>query len=201
YAREATERALFFRLKEALVYIADSLKHKPLEFSALEAPAHDWLHPVNSAAVSLDGQALGLISVLHPRVRGQLDLVNRKAPIEKKAAVAVAELDMDAFAEIPAANFRYAAPSSYPSVAIDLSLVLNEEDTYGKIEGILQSVGCETLQSAALADYYEAGGETSLAIRLTFVSGGRSLLMDEVQEDVARIVEALGKAGIARKGV
>ena len=189
YSREQSEQALFFKLKNCIDELLFTLRQQRAQFPQAE-PNHGWQHPVNTFAIELEGQALGHIGAVHPR-NGQR--------IDKKAAVAAAELELDQLAGIPARQIRYSEPSKYPGIEVDLSFVLGGH-AYAEIERIARAQAGVELQSVKLVDIYTPEGQSaSVTIRLSFADRTKTLARAEVQPQIDQLIEALRQTGIALK--
>lgn len=136
--------------------------------------------------MSFGGQELGWLCALHPAVAAKLD---------KKAAVVCAQLDMDAFAAIPAKDTAYREPSRFPGIDIDLSLVMPQGLTFAQLVPAWADMDPETLTSVTLIDSFQQNGVMSITLRFAFSSQERTLSKEEVQPWVDQIVEKVGKVG------
>lgn len=190
YSRTRSEKELYFELAGILRTMGREIKRAELSFSNAE-PSHAWQHPRNTAAVSYNGEALGWLCTLHPAVLGKID---------KKAAVACAQLDMDAFAAIPTADTVYREPSKFPGIDIDLSLQMPEGMTFGAMQPAWEDVDASLLTGVTLIDSFEQQGLKSLTLRFAFSSQEKTLSKEEVQPWVDGIVEKLAQKGVALRG-
>ena len=187
YSRTRSEKELYLELLEILTALGRDIKRADFAFQHVE-PRHGWQHPRNTAAVSFGGQELGWLCALHPAVAAKLD---------KKAAVVCAQLDMDAFAAIPAKDTAYREPSRFPGIDIDLSLVMPQGLTFAQLVPAWADMDPETLTSVTLIDSFQQNGVMSITLRFAFSSQERTLSKEEVQPWVDQIVEKVGKVGAA----
>ena len=185
YSRTRSEKELYLELLEILTALGRDIKRADFTFQHVE-PRHGWQHPRNTAAVSFGGQELGWLCALHPAVAAKLD---------KKAAVVCAQLDMDAFAAIPAKDTAYREPSRVPGIDIDLSLVMPQGLTFAQLVPAWADMDPETLTSVTLIDSFQQNGVMSITLRFAFSSQERTLSKEEVQPWVDQIVEKVGKVG------
>ena len=185
YSRTRSEKELYLELLEILTALGRDIKRADFTFQHVE-PRHGWQHPRNTAAVSFGGQELGWLCALHPAVAAKLD---------KKAAVVCAQLDMDAFAAIPAKDTAYREPSRFPGIDIDLSLVMPQGLTFAQLVPAWADMDPETLTSVTLIDSFQQNGVMSITLRFAFSSQERTLSKEEVQPWVDQIVEKVGKVG------
>jgi phenylalanyl-tRNA synthetase beta chain len=189
YSKEADEEALFFRLRNTLDELIFLLRHSHPEFPKT-SPPHAWAHPVNCFTVAFQGTTLGQLAALHPRTRQAID---------KKAAIVVAELDLDALADMEIAPVCYSEPSKFPGIAVDLSFVLGPGQVYQDIAQAAQALACPWLQTVSVADTFAMEQHVSVTIRLEFADHTRTLTHTELQPYVDRLMTALRAKGIDLK--
>ena len=105
------------------MHLCADIKHKSFTFENITA-AHNWQHPKNTVAISLDGKKIGEMAACHPTVATKT---------AKKCAMVFGEIDMDDFADCAKDKLSYVEPSKYPSMDIDLSFVINADTKYSDI--------------------------------------------------------------------
>lgn len=191
YSKTEDEKTLFFRLREMLSDISNQTKHKDLTFASGIAK-YDWQHPVNTAEISYGENAIGFLSALHPVCAEKID---------KKAAIVVAEIDMDSFADEDVKDIRYSQPSKYPGIDIDLSLVIPKEILFADMKKAWIALDINTLKDVSLIDTFEEKGQKSVTLRFAFQSAEKTLSRDEVQPQVDLILSELAKQQVTLKGV
>lgn len=189
YSRTRTEKELYFDLLSMVTVLGRDIKRAELSF-ANAAPAHGWQHPRNTAEFHYHGEKLGFLCTLHPSVLGKLD---------RKAAVVVAELDMDAFAAIPAQDIAYSEPSRFPGIDIDLSVLVGPEQKFSDLKPAWEGVDENLLRGVSLIDSFDQGGQKSVTLRFAFSSREKTLSKEEVQPCVDRILSGLAGVGIELK--
>ena len=186
YSRTRSEKELYLELLEILTALGRNIKRAEFTF-AHAAPKHQWQHPRNTAVVCYNDQELGWLCTLHPAVLSKLD---------KKGAAVCAQLDMDAFAAIPATDIAYREPSRFPGIDIDLSLVLPEGITYGQLAPAWAEFDQDTLTGVTLIDSFQQKGFSSITLRFAFSSPERTLSKEEVQPWVDSILQKLAPLGV-----
>ncbi len=179
----ASEPLDFFDLKG----IVDALCHA-FNLRATYAPAqHPSLHPGRAASVSVQGEPLGTMGQLHPRVAERFDLEGR--------AVLVAELDFERIVQAERPGRAGLTPSRFPPAERDLAVVVDESTSHGEVEQTIRQAGAPLLRRAHLFDLYRGDpvppGRKSLAYALTYQAQDRTLADDEVAQAHARVEEAL----------
>lgn len=143
-----------------------------------------WLHPGRSAAVTLDGEALGFVGHLHPALAKALDL---------DGEVVVAELDLGRLEAraVPKAGEL----SRFPSVRRDLAVLVAEDRPWGDLEASLRQALGGLLREVTVFDRYAGKGlETgvkSLAMGLILQDVSRTLTDSDVDQAVQAALAAL----------
>lgn len=154
---------------------------RAIEFLPLDRPD---FHPGRSAQIVIDGEPVGVVGGLHPRLLKTLDL---------DVDVYAFEVDLDrALAgRLPAA----ADLSRFPSVRRDIAVVLPQEVTWGQVERVLRTAVGEVLSERVVFDQYagtELGsGLKSLAIGLILQDSYRTLTDQDADRCVGLAVTAL----------
>jgi phenylalanyl-tRNA synthetase beta chain len=184
--RGGGEAADFFALKGVAEALAAQLG-TGLEFAPVEEP---FLHPGRSAAVSVEGTALGWLGEVHPLVCRTWDL---------PAAVA---LEFDAAPLLAAATVgeeTYEDVTTFPAVYQDLAVVVPARVASSEVREAVREGGGELLRAAEVFDLYEGEqvgeGNKSLALNLEFRAEDRTLTDEEVAGLRQAIKERLGDVG------
>jgi phenylalanyl-tRNA synthetase beta chain len=184
--RGGSEPNDFFSLKGVLEAVAGQLGAA----IACKPGEEPFLHPGRSATVAIGGIAAGWIGELHP-------LVCRAWDIE---AVVGFEIDLAALvAAASAGEEAYEDVTTFPAVYQDLAVVVPVQLPAADLRQAVLAAGGELLHAADVFDLYEGEqvgeGRKSLALRLEFRAGDRTLTDDEVGERRAAIEAALEKIG------
>ena len=149
-----------------------------LEFAKAGHPA---LHPGRCAAISLDGQPVGVVGELHPRWVQKYELGT--APV-------VFELDLAAVLETPFP--RYEEVSRFPAVVRDLALVVPQSQSLAPLLAALRGAAPGIVRNVALFDVYHGKGlgesEKSLAFRIVMQDTQRTLEDAEVEAVIADLL-------------
>ncbi len=144
--------------------------------------AHPALHPGQCAEVWMDGQAIGWIGALHPRLVQAFDLA---------AAPVLFELDADAIARrsLP----RHAGLSRFPQVRRDLAFVLDVQTPAGTLLAALRGAATPAVRAIEVFDEYRGKGvaenQKSLAIRVVMQDTQRTLTDEDVEEAVRQLID------------
>jgi phenylalanyl-tRNA synthetase beta chain len=140
----------------------------------LERAHEPFLHPGRAARILVAGVPAGWIGEVHPLVAAQWDL---------RDTVATFELDLDAVPEPQIALYREL--SEFPDVREDIAVVIPEHVTAAQLLALVRHAGGRLLADAQVFDVYRDSerlgeGNVSLALRLTYRAGDRTLTDEEV---------------------
>ena len=143
---------------------------------------HAALHPARTAALSVNGETLGIAGDVHPQVCERFDLADQ--------SVAMLELNLDLL--LAHRQPRHYQPiSRFPAVLEDVALVVDDDLPAQVVEDAIRTAGGEWLRDVTLFDLYYGepipDGKKSLAYALTFQADDRSLTEDEVRVLYRRI--------------
>jgi phenylalanyl-tRNA synthetase beta chain len=184
----ARRSADFFDVKGIVEQLSEALL-VDLVFDADAIPS--FLVRGRAAAVVSDRRPVGAVGMLVPAIAA-------RAGLSANEDVYVAELDLNALAAIRTAAPLTAKPlPRFPSIARDISIVVNDILPAATVRGTIRSIAPETLVSVREFDRYQGKGvpegRVSLSLRLTFRSPERTLTDAEVQRAMDAIIAALIK--------
>lgn len=174
------DAADFFDVKGSVEALLASLGRR-LSFEACVFPG---LHDGQSAAILVDGHAVGRMGTIHPNVGKSLGL---------PASTVVAELEQSAVTAL--AMPEYKDISKFPETRRDLALVVDKGVASGDVMALIHDSAGELLTKLDLFDVYQgtglAEGKKSLAIGLTFQGQSRTLDETEVAGAVDQVLDSL----------
>lgn len=174
----------FYDLKGTLENLADSLAIQNIDF---EPDEQVYMVPGCCALVTIDGKPVGNAGQLHPVVAESLGL---------DGSFFVAELQTMPIIESSLVKRAYEPVGRYPTVKIDIAVVVDEESRAGRVHQLILEKGGELLRSARLFDVYRGSqipqGKKSLAYALEFGSPEGTLTDAQANQVLGDIVEALG---------
>lgn len=184
--RGGGEAADFFALKGVLEALAAQLGVE-LSFAAAEEP---FLHPGRSAAVEIGGEAVGWIGEVHPLVCREWDLEAAAGfEVEAGALLGAATVGVEIYEDV----------TTFPAAHQDLAVVVPIEVSAVAVREAILAGGGELLRSARVFDLFEGeqlgAGRKSLALRLEFRAGDRTLTDEEVaplREEIKAKLAAIG---------
>ena len=189
YSKTEGEEELFMKARDIVSELISDILHLDATYERVDA-RFDYMHPINTFAVSASGVTVGTLSVPHPTVLANID---------KKCAVAFFEIDTEAFAAVKAAKLSYKEPSKFP--AIDIDLTFNAD--IGAVDFALLTAKApavsEMLSDVRVKDIYTADGVSALTLRFSFVSAERTLTKQELQPSIDKIIEEYAALGLSFK--
>ncbi|OOH91295.1 phenylalanine--tRNA ligase subunit beta [Pasteurellaceae bacterium 15-036681] len=181
---QKAESVDFFDLKGDIERILSLTKAgNDLTFVAKQYSA---LHPGQSAAIMLDGQEIGFIGTVHPKVVQKLGLSGKPVVFEILAD-AIAERNVPATKEI----------SRFPANKRDIAVVVDQNTPAGAVLEACHIAGGEKLVGVNLFDVYQganlAEGKKSLAISLTIQDTEKTLEEDEINSVIQAVLAKLAE--------
>lgn len=183
------ENDLFYRLKGILNHIIRVTKNVELDYLPI-TEKKNWMNPVKSAKVVCGDIELGYISVLHPKIKNNID---------KKLNVAVLEINMFKLYEIEAKELSFGGASKYPEVSFDLSLLIDKTLPYATVKKDLNNFESAIIIRNEFVDLYEGVGlpEDKKSMTFTFVWGANdhTLTGEEVEAEKVKLMEYLNSKG------
>lgn len=174
------EPAGFYEAKSYLELLFDRLG---VAAEYAEATEYAFV-PGRTAIVSVNGQRVGLVGQVHPRVASEFDL---------EAGVAMFELDLDALLPHVTQVRHYQTVAPYPSLEEDLAVIVDADVPSARVQGIIQQ--SPLVRSARLFDVYSGPqlppGKKSLAFSVSYQASDHTLTDEEVRRQRERIVALL----------
>jgi len=172
----------FFDLKADLEAIL-SLTGSPEDFEFIPGE-HPSLHPGQAARVMRNGEPVGWIGMLHPRLEDKLGLAGNTLLFEIR-------LDLLTGGALPA----FTPLSKFPSIRRDISIVVDGEVKFSQISDCIRQEAPEILQDIRLFDVYTGKnidfGRKSLALGLILQETSHNLTDEYAEGMMERILHAL----------
>lgn len=184
YASEP-EEIDYFDLKGVVEHLLTRLGSENAEFTAVDHPS---LHPGRAAAVEIDGVQIGIVGELHPRVAERFAVDRR---------VAVAEIDLEVFAENLNAPWNVTPVGRHQPIQQDFAIVVPEDVATSKVEDSIRAGAGPLASDIRLFDVYRGEnidpGTKSLAYRVTFAAPDRQPAEHEIERARDRIGNAVAR--------
>ena len=177
----------FYDLKGIVELLMELLKLSP-EFKPLES--EPYLHPGQSAKVSVDGEEVGFIGKLHPDVLERFDV---------KQDIFVGELNLEELLKISQGKeTRFFPVPKFPPVSRDIAVLVDLDLPVAEVERVIRR-SAKYLERLKLFDVYTGkgipDGKKSVAYSLLFRSPDRTLSDEEVNRIMDVIIKELEKIG------
>ncbi len=148
------------------------------------------LHPGRTASLWVNGDRLGTFGQLHPQLRQERGLPDEVYVFELELEVLLDRLDQD---ELITPVFQ--PYSSYPASDRDIAFFAPVQVSVMELERTIQKAGGKLLDSIALFDEYRGknvpDGKRSLAFRLVYRAGDRTLTDEDVEPVHRKVRDAL----------
>ncbi len=175
----------FYDLKADVESLLSLVGQKEVEFRAVnhEDFLHQ-LHPGQSAIVSIGGENVGCLGVLHPKLQKTLGL---------DSPIWVFDFDLNLISQKKVPKFK--GLSKFPEVRRDLAIMLDKNISVGDVCHTAKQASGEDLVSLVVFDRYSGEGvvegQQSIGIGLTWQHPERTLNDDEVTAIVDRVVDSM----------
>ena len=184
--RDASSRLDFYDVKGVIEALGDQLGLPPIEFRAGGAPS--YLHPGRSAQLVLEGEIIGHLGQLHPRLA---------ANYKFKQAIFLAELDFRKLLASDRVEPRYRPLPKFPTVVRDLAMIVDADVPYQSIEQSIRSLHLPDLVGVRLFDIYQGKelpeGKHSMALSLRYRAADRTLTDEEINAAQERLLACLAE--------
>ena len=176
----------FFDIKGILEGLSNKFYDDP--DIVVQEKEYNFFHPRISADILIGVNKTGIAGEIHPNVIDVLGIGQE---------VFYAEIDLDVFNSNIKGLKTYNKISSFPSVDIDLAIMVDKKIKNKDIIRSIKNSGSNILQSVRLFDLFEGDqiekGKKSMAYSLSFREKNRTLEDKEVEIIVNRIIEDLEK--------
>lgn len=179
----AAQKVDFFDMKGDIEALLEQFKL--LDKCTFKAETSTYLHPKQALAIYHGDQKIGELGALHPSLVAQFDIIGPVFMFELTlAALGLATLP------------RFATLSKYPAIRRDLAFIVSNEVTYEGIETVIRAQKAPfDVVAVRLFDVYQgqgvAPGHKSLAVALMLQHNERTLVDEEVNDWMAKVVNAL----------
>ena len=122
------------------------------------------------------------------------------AAIDKKAAIAFCEVDMDLFSSVAPTALKYREASRFPGIDLDMTFAAKLSDVaYAEVCRVALAAAGDMLVGVAPVATYEKDGVETLTLRFSFPSAERTLAKAEIQPAADALVAALATLGLRQQ--
>jgi len=154
----------------------------------IEEKGYKFFHPGISGNIKINGINMGIIGMIHPLIIEETEI---------NQSVYYMEINMDDFINNIKETRDYKPVTVFPSIDIDLAIVVDNKIKSEDITDEIKKSGTELLKKIRLFDIYRGEqiekNKKSIAYSLNFRDDTRTLKDTEIEIIVNRILENLGK--------
>lgn len=126
--------------------------------------------------INIKGKDFGYIAELDDSLYKKLDL---------EIKLAFFEFNLTQLVEIYSDEIKYKEIPKFPSIDLDISMIINKKILWEEVEAIVRGTEKELVRKVTFFDVYEGkgipAGKKSIAFRIEYRSNDKTLTMDEVQ--------------------
>jgi phenylalanyl-tRNA synthetase beta chain len=142
------------------------------------------LSPAESAEIISEGDRIGVLGILHPKMTQAFEL---------DGVVCFIEIDVEKLLIMSSGQKRYIPIYRFPAVSRDIALIVDEQTSYQQVESIIRSFPLVT--EVTLFDFYTGEqiprGKKSFAIRVVYQSPDHTLTDEEVNQIQQKMLDRL----------
>ena len=176
----------FFQLKGCVEAI---LKNIRVENVRWEAESHNAaFHPGRCASIVVNGQVIGVMGQVHPKVCQNYGLEEQSF---------YAELKLPALMALRSAEKTFTPLPRFPAVTRDISLVCHADIPVADLSDTITAAGGKYLETVTLFDVYTGApipaGSKSVAFSLTLRAADQTLTEEHAAETMTAILSALAE--------
>jgi phenylalanyl-tRNA synthetase beta chain len=139
-----------------------------------------------SADIIVDGDIIGIVGELHPKVISAFDI---------NGSVYMFELDIEKLLLLSAQSYNFTSPPKYPGISRDIALIIDDSVAYRKIYDVIK--GFPLVTKISLFDIYQGeqvpAGKKSLAIRILYQTADHTLTDIEIDKIQTNMLNSLKK--------
>ncbi len=173
----------FYYLKGIVEILLVELGLRDYVFVASQEPSY---HPGRTARIMCQGQEIGVIGEVHPRVLEEFDIGQKACAFE---------LDVSLMFMLKGKKSMMEQIAKYPSIERDIAVLLKQETKASEAIKVIKDSASELLQEVIVFDLYAGEqvpeGYKSVAFRLTFQSMDRTLKEKEINQLIEDILASL----------
>ena len=178
------EKETFFKLKGEIEALFAGLRMKKASYTAEKNNLS--YHPGRCAAISIDGEVIGVMGQVHP-------LVAKNYGIDSE--VYCAELNFTKMLGLRLPDPTFTPLPKYPTVSRDLALICDEDITVAQMEDVISASAGKLLRKIQLFDIYRGvgvpEGKKSMAFSLQLRADDRTLTDSDSEAVVNNVLAAV----------
>lgn len=183
-----SEKELVYEAKNIIDNIAKINKNVNVSYKNMDNIDKNYMHPVNTFEVILNGNVIGYISVVHPKIKDN---------INSKASIVVAEINIDELGSIAKQDICYKEATKYQTVNFDLSVTVDKDIRYENVEQVIKASDLKYLMEYNLVDIYEneekLKNKKNVTVRFKVGSYDKTLTKEEIDEQRDTLIDNFAK--------
>lgn len=185
----------FYTLKGIVEGMLKKVGAKEFEFEKADAKCafdeFSAFHPGRTAIIKIDGNEIGILGELHPRVAENYGI---------SARVYAAKINIPELMEVSSDVKTYKPLPKYPATTRDLSLICDEEIPVAMLERIIKKTVGGILESVTLFDVYRGEqiqcGKKSVSYSISMRSLDGTLTDEQADKAMERVLKELKGVGV-----
>ena len=174
-SKTKTEEELYFELKNCLVFLIETFKQAKVELR-VEEQDKNYLHPVNSTSILVEGKKIGSMGLLHPATLNAID---------KKFKVATLEINFKAFSDLEDKKVKVNSLSKYQTTTLDFNFLAAKNACYFNLEILFANFNSQLDYTFKLLDVFEDDailkGKKSYTFRFEIGASDHTLTGEEIE--------------------
>jgi len=186
--RKRVEKSLFSEGKGIIDLLLEKMGVADVWYGDFPAETNEMrmFQPAKRALVKTENKTLGWLGEINKTSLSVLGIGE---------SVFAFELDFELLNELVEREVAYRAPSKYPAIVRDLSLLVQPQTKIDQVLDIIENIGGALIIDTELFDVYEKGGQKGLAFRIIYQSNERTLTDVEVNASQQKIIKAMEERG------
>ena len=145
-------------------------------------------HPKKCAEIKIDGEEIGFLGEISPRVLHGLDFQGK---------VVLFDIDFEKLSKISSEEHEYQPISKFPAAVRDIAILVPRQIRVEEVLNKIEAVGGRLIRDIDLFDIYEGEeiprGKKNLAFHLIYQAEDRTLSSKEIDQIQNKIILALEK--------
>ena len=154
--------------------------------ASFEKGKDESLHPSRQAAIVIEGNRLGVVGELHPKVLEAFELAE---------PVYLFEIDLNALLPVAVGHRMFQPIPRFPPTVRDIALIVEATVTHQKVQELIKSF--PLVAEVEIFDVYTGGqvprGKKSLAYRISYQSMTQTLTDEQVDQVQQQILDKLSR--------
>ncbi len=187
--QKSSQRPVIYDLKSSMESLFSRLRSSSFQWRDIHSPP-DFLHSGQCASLFFEGQTVGFIGTLHPRLKEEYKL---------RHDVAMGEFYVEGLMRGQPRKPKLKELSKYPAVERDFAFVLPDDLKVGDVIRHIQKSAGKELQSVVVFDDYRGSsvdrqdGHHSVAFRLIYQDPTETLSEKRLSELHQKLISAVTK--------